>query len=163
MSDRFYTRFITNTSLYILNNLNIGVIELSHLSINYLLKDDFLLSPYELSLATGVMVVPWVIKPLWGFISDSFPILGYRRKTYLIFLSFLQFVIWVILSLWVYNVWLTIVLLFVIEFCIAFCNVIAGFLLFLLHFDLIYFFLKKRLYWLKFLGIQTMITEKKKK
>lgn len=27
--------------------------------------------------------IPWTIKPLIGFVSDSVPLLGYRRKSYL--------------------------------------------------------------------------------
>lgn len=28
--------------------------------------------------------VPWMIKPLYGFVTDTFPILGRRRRPYLI-------------------------------------------------------------------------------
>jgi MFS family permease len=33
--------------------------------------------------------LPWVIKPVYGLISDFIPLLGYRRKSYLLLLNFL--------------------------------------------------------------------------
>ena len=33
--------------------------------------------------------LPWVIKPLYGLVSDFIPLLGYRRKSYLLLLNFL--------------------------------------------------------------------------
>src|SRR6185437_3090697 len=35
-----------------------------------------------------ILLVPWVIKPLFGAISDFFPIFGYRRKSYLVLVNF---------------------------------------------------------------------------
>ena len=32
----------------------------------------------------AVLTIPWVIKPVYGLISDFFPLLGYRRKSWLI-------------------------------------------------------------------------------
>ena len=40
----------------------------------------------------AVLGIPWVIKPLYGLISDTFPLLGYRRKSYLILLNSLAVV-----------------------------------------------------------------------
>lgn len=31
----------------------------------------------------SILVIPWVIKPIYGIISDFLPLFGYRRKTYL--------------------------------------------------------------------------------
>lgn len=40
---------------------------------------------YDLQVAVlvGLAGLPWVIKPLYGFISDSIPLFGYRRRSYL--------------------------------------------------------------------------------
>ncbi|HZC67118.1 MAG TPA: MFS transporter [Nitrospirales bacterium] len=35
----------------------------------------------------GVLTIPWVIKPLYGLISDFVPFLGYRRKSYLFLMN----------------------------------------------------------------------------
>jgi len=34
------------------------------------------------------LTIPWTIKPLYGFISDFFPLLGYRRRTWLTLTNF---------------------------------------------------------------------------
>lgn len=35
----------------------------------------------------AVLTMPWMIKPLYGLISDYFPLFGYRRKSYLLLLN----------------------------------------------------------------------------
>jgi BT1 family len=34
--------------------------------------------------AVGVFTLPWVLKPLYGFMSDGLPIFGYRRRSYML-------------------------------------------------------------------------------
>lgn len=38
----------------------------------------------------AILTVPWLIKPLYGLISDFIPLLGYRRKTWLLLLNMLS-------------------------------------------------------------------------
>lgn len=59
-------------------------IGLSRLAKEYFVKDELDLSPAEASLIFSASSIPWLIKPLWGFISDSVPLFGYRRKSYLV-------------------------------------------------------------------------------
>jgi MFS family permease len=40
--------------------------------------------PVTISASLAILDLPWVIKPLWGAISDFVPIFGYRRRPYLI-------------------------------------------------------------------------------
>ena len=40
--------------------------------------------PAEAAMLLGFTAVPWMIKPLYGFLSDSFPLFGYRRRSYLV-------------------------------------------------------------------------------
>jgi len=61
-----------------------GALGLARLAQTYLLKDELHLGPAELSALSGIFVLPWTIKPLYGFASDAFPLFGYRRKSYLI-------------------------------------------------------------------------------
>ncbi|CAL9061025.1 unnamed protein product [Musa banksii] len=63
-----------------------GVLGLARLAVSFYLKDDLHLDPAETAVITGLSSLPWLIKPLYGFISDSFPLYGYRRRSYL-FLS----------------------------------------------------------------------------
>ena len=61
-----------------------GALGLARLAQTYLLKDELHLGPAELSALSGVFVLPWTIKPIYGFLSDGFPIAGYRRRSYLV-------------------------------------------------------------------------------
>jgi len=61
-----------------------GALGLARLAQSYLLKDELQLGPAELSALTGLFVLPWTIKPLYGFLSDGFPLFGYQRKSYLV-------------------------------------------------------------------------------
>jgi folate/biopterin transporter len=61
-----------------------GALGLARLAQTYLLKDELHLGPAGLSALTGIFTLPWTIKPLYGFLSDGFPLWGYRRRSYLI-------------------------------------------------------------------------------
>jgi len=32
----------------------------------------------------GIVALPWIVKPVFGFISDGVPLFGYRRRPYLV-------------------------------------------------------------------------------
>lgn len=61
-----------------------GALGLARLAQTFLLKDELHLGPAELSATLGILTLPWTIKPLYGFLSDGFPIFGYRRRSYLV-------------------------------------------------------------------------------
>ena len=61
-----------------------GILGLSRLAKEYFVKDELGLGPAEASLIFSASSIPWLVKPLWGFISDSVPLFGYRRKSYLV-------------------------------------------------------------------------------
>ena len=61
-----------------------GALGLARLATSFFLKDELHLDPAQLSLLTGASSIPWLVKPLWGFLSDSVPIAGYRRRSYLV-------------------------------------------------------------------------------
>ncbi len=58
----------------------------------------------------------WFIKPLWGFISDNYPIFGFKRKSYLIIFSIIQIFCWFSMATWVNDEYSAIFLLFIKEF-----------------------------------------------
>jgi folate/biopterin transporter len=66
-----------------------GILGLARLATSFFLKDELGLSPAEVAAMMGVVSLPWVIKPIFGFLSDSLPIFGYRRRSYLIISSLL--------------------------------------------------------------------------
>lgn len=68
-----------------------GALGLARLAQTFLLKDDLHLGPAEMSATMGILSLPWTIKPVYGFLSDGFPIFGYRRRSYLILAGFVGF------------------------------------------------------------------------
>ena len=63
-------------------------------AVSFYYKDTLHLGPAELSLISSISVLPWVVKPLYGFISDSFPLFGYKRRSYLILSGILGSLSW---------------------------------------------------------------------
>src|SRR3954447_24003519 len=51
--------------------------------ITYFLKEVKGWDTVTISAALAVFDIPWVIKPLWGAISDFVPLFGFRRRSYL--------------------------------------------------------------------------------
>ncbi|KAF8820677.1 putative folate/biopterin transporter [Cardiosporidium cionae] len=66
-----------------------GVEVLCSLAIMYLYKDDFNIDPAMLGFILAALRIPWTVKPVWALLSDNFPLLGYRRKSYVILGSFM--------------------------------------------------------------------------
>ena len=75
-----------------------GILGLARLAVSFFLKDDLGLTPTEVAVLTGISAIPWVIKPLFGFLSDGVPIFGYRRRPYLILSGFLGTLSWLALA-----------------------------------------------------------------
>src|SRR3989449_8497999 len=51
------------------------------------LKERLGMSPSQVGKFGTIILLPWVIKPLYGMISDSFPLFGTRRKSYFLLTS----------------------------------------------------------------------------
>ncbi|CEG47852.1 Major facilitator superfamily domain, general substrate transporter [Plasmopara halstedii] len=64
-----------------------GFTSFSALAINFFFKDNLQLQPTESQSLLTVMMVPWGIKPFYGIISDSLPLCGYHRKSYMMLCS----------------------------------------------------------------------------
>ncbi|CAN6464872.1 unnamed protein product [Victoria cruziana] len=80
-----------------------GVLGLSRLAVSFYFKDDLHLDPAEAAVITGSSALPWLIKPLYGFISDSYPLFGYRRRSYLVLSGFLGALSWGMMATLVNN------------------------------------------------------------
>ncbi len=59
-----------------------GMWYLPNLSITFLLKDTLGLSAAQTAGFFAITVIPWLIKPVYGLISDFVPLFGRRRKSY---------------------------------------------------------------------------------
>ena len=52
--------------------------------LSHFLKEARGWGPVEISASLAVLDVPWIIKPLYGLVSDFLPLAGYRRRPYLL-------------------------------------------------------------------------------
>jgi MFS family permease len=52
--------------------------------LNYYLKQALGWTPVQVTAYLTILNLPWVIKPVYGIVSDFLPLFGYRRKTYLV-------------------------------------------------------------------------------
>jgi MFS family permease len=52
--------------------------------LNYFLKQTYGWSPVQVTAYLTVLNLPWIIKPVYGIVSDFLPLFGYRRKSYLV-------------------------------------------------------------------------------
>ncbi|MFM7612679.1 MAG: folate/biopterin family MFS transporter [Synechococcales cyanobacterium] len=75
-----------------------GILGLARLAVSFFLKDEMALSPTQVSAMLGIAALPWVVKPLFGFISDGLPIAGYKRRPYLILSGVLGMAAWVAMA-----------------------------------------------------------------
>ncbi len=80
-----------------------GILGLARLAVSFFLKDELRLGPAQVSALFGIVALPWIVKPLFGFISDGLPIFGYRRRPYLIASGILGTISWVSLATIVHN------------------------------------------------------------
>jgi MFS family permease len=55
--------------------------------LNYYLKTAQNWTPLQVTAFVSLFNLPWIIKPLYGLISDFVPLFGYRRKSYLILVN----------------------------------------------------------------------------
>ena len=52
--------------------------------LNYYLKEVHGWTPVQVTAYVTIFNIPWIIKPVYGLISDFVPLFGYRRKSYLL-------------------------------------------------------------------------------
>jgi folate/biopterin transporter len=75
-----------------------GILGISRLAVSFFLKDELQLSPAQVAALGGVAALPWVIKPVFGFLSDGFPLFRYRRRPYLVLSGLLGMAAWLSLA-----------------------------------------------------------------
>ncbi|MEO0013512.1 MAG: hypothetical protein RLZZ535_1901 [Cyanobacteriota bacterium] len=102
-----------------------GILGLSRLAVSFFLKDDLGLSPAEVAALTGIAAFPWIIKPLFGFISDGLPIFGYRRRPYLILSGLLGCASWLALATLVNDAFTATVVILFTSLAVAISDVIV--------------------------------------
>ncbi|MCS6814798.1 MAG: folate/biopterin family MFS transporter [Cyanobacteria bacterium] len=102
-----------------------GILGLSRLAISFFLKDDLGLTPAQVSAMLGVAALPWMVKPLLGFISDGLPIFGYRRRPYLVLSGLMGMSAWLALATVVDTAWAATIAIAIGSLSVAISDVIA--------------------------------------
>jgi len=102
-----------------------GILGLARLAVSFFLKDDLGLSPAQVSALMGIAALPWMVKPVFGFISDGLPLFGYRRRPYLILSGLLGTGAWIALATVVHSAWAATTAIALSSLSIAFGDVIV--------------------------------------
>ncbi|KAB2009397.1 hypothetical protein ES319_D10G164100v1 [Gossypium barbadense] len=102
-----------------------GALGLSRLAVSFYLKDDLHLDPAETALISGFSSLPWLVKPLYGFISDSFPLFGYRRRSYLVLSGLLGALSWSLMATFVDSKYGAVVCILIGSLSVAFSDVVV--------------------------------------
>ncbi|XP_022750345.1 probable folate-biopterin transporter 2 [Durio zibethinus] len=72
---------------------------LARVGTEYYMKDVQKVQPSESQVYSGITSIPWLVKPIWGLLTDVVPILGYRRRPYFILSGLLGLVSMLLISL----------------------------------------------------------------
>ncbi|KAI4316413.1 hypothetical protein L6164_024394 [Bauhinia variegata] len=51
---------------------------------DYYWKDVQKVQPSVVQFYVGLYFIPWIMKPIWGLLTDTFPVRGYRRRPYFV-------------------------------------------------------------------------------
>ena len=86
--ERFDNPFIT---FFIIQNFNHGLWIAATLAVKDYFKEYLGLDPGEMAVYISIIHIPWSFKILYGLISDNVPIMGTRRKSYLIIMGAIDF------------------------------------------------------------------------
>lgn len=106
-----------------------GMGGLPAIPIQYLLKNVLKLNEAQAQYFAAATSIAWLVKPLWGYFSDTFPIFGYRRKSYLIGMSLTAAASWFTLA-WMashndYRYWGLLILFNISAAAYAFVDVVC--------------------------------------
>jgi folate/biopterin transporter len=102
-----------------------GILGLARLAVSFFLKDTLGLNPAQVAALMGISALPWIIKPLFGFLSDGLPIFGYRRRSYLIISGILGAFSWITLATVVNSPWSATLAILLTSLSVAISDVIA--------------------------------------
>ena len=109
----------------ILINFTSGLYIFSALSINYFLKEKINISPSQSSIINTLLIIPLIIQPIFGLITDFYSICGYKRKSYLIITGILDCFCWILLIFQkIEKIYLISLILFTSKICRSFNMVI---------------------------------------
>ena len=91
----------------------------------FFFKDVLLLNPAELQFYNSILNFIWILKPIFGFIVDSYSLCGSHRRSYLILFSVTGAIGWLVLGLFVKTLTGAMLAKTLINVSTSFCNVIG--------------------------------------
>lgn len=124
-----FSHYSNNTQNYImivLIALIQGSLDLCNLSYFYIYLYDLRTSPSQLAVLQGLASLPWIFKPLFGFLSDRIKFLGYHRKSYIFTVSLIEFSTHILMFRYKFDLPYVVLFQLVQVVCMAFRNVIGG-------------------------------------
>ncbi len=102
-----------------------GILGLARLAVSFFLKDELGMSPAQMGALLGIAALPWIVKPLFGLLSDGIPLLGYRRRSYLILSGILGTLSWLVFATSVHTMTAATLVLLLTSFSVAVSDVIV--------------------------------------
>ncbi|KAH9304609.1 hypothetical protein KI387_009013 [Taxus chinensis] len=70
-----------------------------HIVSEYYWKDVQTVQPSAAQVYHGIILIPWVVKPVWGLLTDVLPVAGYQRRPYFILAGFMGLISMLVISL----------------------------------------------------------------
>src|SRR3989338_3363044 len=92
MNKATHTDYLLFSIVYFLQ----GALRLTGIAMPLFMRQELGLSISEIAVYSGIMSLPWTIKPIYGLLSDYVPLFKYRRKSYAIIASLLAITGWII-------------------------------------------------------------------
>jgi MFS family permease len=103
-----------------------GMWYLPNLSITFFLKDTLGLSAAQTATFFSITTIPWLLKPLYGLISDFLPLFGRRRKSYFLLTSGIAAAMGLVLAaVGTYTYWLVAIFFTLMGLGLAFSDVLT--------------------------------------
>ena len=91
-----YKKLIRNKISCLLISFYSGICVISDIGVKYYFKDKKKVDTAMLSKLLLLFKIPYLLKPLYGFILDFFPLCGYKKKYYLFLCFFVNIISWYI-------------------------------------------------------------------
>ena len=116
---------MVNKASYLILSISSGLSQFSSLSIMYFFKDELNTNPSQLSVINSIVLFPLIIKPLFGLLSDLYPLFGYRRKVYIILCGIIDSLSWIAMTLISHTIFSASFCLFISTSCVSFTSALG--------------------------------------
>ena len=90
-------KFQNTITIYLLSFYS-GLSFITNLTLSLFLKDNLHFQPYQMAYIRLMMSLPWILRPLYGILSDLIPVCGLKRKSYIILLWLISTMSWLCLA-----------------------------------------------------------------